>query len=367
MGTPPSATVTMDFSGDSITYAQKRISSTTGFRYLIVGRHRGVNIAAETNGGGESNKAADIDADSCIGDDSGLGTEGEGGLNAWGSNVIGADVTESGVDTNGKEVGLIQMTRRMGLILMTKRYVDVELKFTIGNMSFNEDDGYTSSYSLQSRCICDGECVTKAFRFNLKIDIYDPKFKIAMVFKDATEFQDPVRVHAVLWQKDINSFKIDHKRVRARSQYYRIRKKINDMLNGDFKDRYYVRHMYNNFKKDHPRQTLKDRIWNIAKALNVNQCKCLMEKVKEIYEGTHKWTTDVLPRHWSRSQFRTSPKCDIFLNNMCESFNAAIPEARSKPLLAIMESLRIYLMKRMQSKKDDISRWNVQVCPKILD
>ncbi|KAG8365070.1 hypothetical protein BUALT_Bualt18G0065900 [Buddleja alternifolia] len=134
----------------------------------------------------------------------------------------------------------------------------------------------------------------------------------------------------------------------------------------DIEHRYCVRHMNNNFKKDHPGKSIKDRMWNIAKASTINQFNFFMVKVKEIDEGAHMWMANVFPRRWSRSHFRTSPKCGILLNNMCESFNSAILEAKSKPLLAMMESLRIYLMKKMQSKRNAMSRWNVQICPKIL-
>ncbi|KAG8383967.1 hypothetical protein BUALT_Bualt04G0068900 [Buddleja alternifolia] len=134
----------------------------------------------------------------------------------------------------------------------------------------------------------------------------------------------------------------------------------------DIEHRYCVMHMYNNFKKEHPGLALKDRLWNVARATTVNQFKFQMASLKEFDEGAHNWLTDVLPRHWSRSHFRTFPKCDILLNNICESFNAAILEARNKPLLSTMECIRVYLMKRMLAKRECLSRWNIQVCPKIL-
>ncbi|KAG8364628.1 hypothetical protein BUALT_Bualt18G0017200 [Buddleja alternifolia] len=205
------------------------------------------------------------------------------------------------------------------------------------------------------------------------------------------------------------------------SQYYRTKKKVNDMLNGQYKDqyarlwdyseeikrsnpnstmvfktyvdsetgedkfqrqkgllpalyellpdiehRYCVMHMYNNFKKEHPGLALKDRLWKVARATTVNQFKFQMASLKEFDEGAHNWLADVLPRHWSRSHFRTFPKGDILLNNICESFNAAILEARNKPLLSMMECIRVYLMKRMEAKRECLSRWNIQMCPKIL-
>ncbi|KAG8377440.1 hypothetical protein BUALT_Bualt08G0033100 [Buddleja alternifolia] len=124
--------------------------------------------------------------------------------------------------------------------------------------------------------------------------------------------------------------------------------------------------MYDNFKKKHPGLSLKDRMWNVARATTVNQFKFQMVAFKEVDEDAHNWLAEVLPRHWSRSHFRTFPKCDILLNNICESFNAAILEARNKPLLSMVESIRVYLMKRLQSKRNYMSRWKEMVSPKVL-
>ncbi|KAL0461917.1 UNVERIFIED_CONTAM: hypothetical protein Slati_0079300 [Sesamum latifolium] len=116
--------------------------------------------------------------------------------------------------------------------------------------------------------------------------------------------------------------------------------------------RFCVRYMYNNFKKIHSRLALKDRVWKLAKASTVNRFKAEMKSLKNFNEATHGWLSELNPRHWSRSHFRTYPKCDILLNNLCESFNSTILEARNKPLLGMLETIRIYLQKRLQSKRD---------------
>ncbi|KAG8377443.1 hypothetical protein BUALT_Bualt08G0033400 [Buddleja alternifolia] len=271
---------------------------------------------------------------------------------------------------------------------------------------------------------------TKFIRFNPKADMHDPQFSNGMVFTNAFEFKEAVRSHAVVWQRDIAFVKNDYKRVRAKckgrgchwvalasrmnnSDTFQIRTlnskhkcgrtlsknkfvtsrllsnkyKEDWRLNngwrvGDFQEkgllpalyellpdiehRYCVKHMYDNFKKKHPGLSLKDRMWNVARATTVNQFKFQMVAFKEVDEDAHNWLAEVLPRHWSRSHFRTFPKCDILLNNICESFNAAILEARNKPLLSMVESIRVYLMKRLQSKRNYMSRWKEMVSPKVL-
>ncbi|KAG8369939.1 hypothetical protein BUALT_Bualt14G0065400 [Buddleja alternifolia] len=132
----------------------------------------------------------------------------------------------------------------------------------------------------------------------------------------------------------------------------------------DIEHRFCVRHMYNNFKKQHPRLALKDRLWNLARATTVNQFRFQMDSLKDFDQGEHKWISEVFPKHWSRSNFRPSPKCDILLNNIYERFNAAILEARGKPLLSMVESIRMYLMKRLQSKRQLMEKWTESICPK---
>ncbi|KAG8379804.1 hypothetical protein BUALT_Bualt07G0127400 [Buddleja alternifolia] len=424
----------------------RRTEMESSFTGLLEGTEGGdVNI----DGRGECSKTSDVNID-------------EGGVDIdINDKVGGVDINEEGVvDFNDQESEDDDDTSEGDVFydsdydlsdddMLYDKYIDAGVEFTTGtpkgketmtyvvskgkekDMSFNEDDGYTSSDSLSS----DGEGVTKS-----------------------------IRTHAVVWQRDISFVKNDDKRVKAKCDLNTIGQErrsmiclmeisrtniqarflqgcrpvigvdgchlrgshkgilltavridpnncifpicycvtegedfntwkwflellINDLgiydqqkwtfvldrqkgllpalyeLLPDIEHRYCVRHMYNNFKKEHHGQTLKDRMWNIAKAFTVNQFKFLMEKVKEIDEEAHKWMADVLLRHWSISHFRTSPKCDILLNNMCESFNLAILEARSKPLLSMMEGLRIYLMKRMQAKRDTMLRWELSDIP----
>ena len=42
-----------------------------------------------------------------------------------------------------------------------------------------------------------------------------------------------------------------------------------------------VRHMYNNFKKEHPGLALKDRIWSAARACYESRFASEMESLKE--------------------------------------------------------------------------------------
>lgn len=66
------------------------------------------------------------------------------------------------------------------------------------------------------------------------------------------------------------------------------------------------------------------------------------------------------PSLWYKHAFDGYPKCDTTLNNMCEAFNATILEARDKPIIGMVEWIKVYLMRREQMKNIE-----GRICPKI--
>ncbi|KAG8380435.1 hypothetical protein BUALT_Bualt06G0015000 [Buddleja alternifolia] len=150
----------------------------------------------------------------------------------------------------------------------------------------------------------------------------------------------------------------------SRSQFYRTKNKVNDLLYGKYKDqykriydyceelkgllpalheilpmvehRYCVRHMHNNFKKYHPGLGLKDKLWNLAKATSVAQFSWQMDLLKKVDEGAHQWLSVVPAKHWSKSHFSVYSKEDKDLHT-----------------------------KRLQAKRVEATNWDGPLCPKI--
>ena len=71
------------------------------------------------------------------------------------------------------------------------------------------------------------------------------------------------------------------------------------------------------------------------------------------------------PRFWSRSRFTARPACDTLVNNMSKGFNNTIVDARSKPIISMMEEIWIYLMMRWVSNRKRISTFEGTICPRI--
>ncbi|XP_074362497.1 uncharacterized protein LOC141702785 [Apium graveolens] len=141
---------------------------------------------------------------------------------------------------------------------------------------------------------------------------------------------------------------------------------VDEMLPLD-EHRYCVKHMHNNFKGKFGGRALKDRLWSCARASNVEAFQTNMNYMKEESEGAWKWLTEVPFHHWSRAHFRNDSKCDILLNNMCETFNRCILRAREQGVLVMLEMIREYLMRRLQNKRDEIEGWGPnKLTPKTL-
>ncbi|KAM2845960.1 hypothetical protein COP1_028340 [Malus domestica] len=129
--------------------------------------------------------------------------------------------------------------------------------------------------------------------------------------------------------------------------------------------RWCVRHLYGNFKAIHKGKTLKDLLWSAARAPNHVDFEAEMEKLKSIDGEAYNWLVKRDPDRWARSRFSTRVKCDMLLNNLCETFNSWIVAARDKPILTMLEMIRCNLMKRLCAKRTEISKLQRNVCPKI--
>ncbi|KAL0462069.1 UNVERIFIED_CONTAM: hypothetical protein Slati_0094500 [Sesamum latifolium] len=103
-----------------------------------------------------------------------------------------------------------------------------------------------------------------------------------------------------------------------------------DMLLPYCEHRFCVMHLYNNFKVAHKGLSLKMMLWKAAKATRIVDFEKIMNELRGKDLEAFKWLAKRPAAHWSRSYFRCNAKCDILLNNMCESFNATIVEARDQ-------------------------------------
>lgn len=118
--------------------------------------------------------------------------------------------------------------------------------------------------------------------------------------------------------------------------------------------------MHNNFKSaGHNELALKQRlwaaVWAAVRATTIPTFDVEMDKMLSESHEAYKWLKNRPASNWNRSHFSCNAKCDILLNNLCECFNAAILEVRDKPIVSLLEIIRIYLMFRMARLRE--SKW----------
>ncbi|KAH7863402.1 hypothetical protein Vadar_017045 [Vaccinium darrowii] len=128
----------------------------------------------------------------------------------------------------------------------------------------------------------------------------------------------------------------------------------------------FKRHMYNNFKGEFKGLVLKEILWKAARATTIPAFTKAMEEMHKAEPRAYQWLNERPAIHWSRSHFDTFPTCDILLNNLCESFNSVILSARDKPIISMLERIRIILMETIQKRHFLMSRSTNIVCPKIM-
>ncbi|KAJ4836617.1 hypothetical protein Tsubulata_027541 [Turnera subulata] len=68
---------------------------------------------------------------------------------------------------------------------------------------------------------------------------------------------------------------------------------------------------------------------------------------------------------WARHKMSPRTKCELLLNNLAETFNSLIMETRDKPILTMLEGIRM-LMRRFARKQTWMNKYQLNLCPRIL-
>ncbi|CAL8161782.1 unnamed protein product [Prunus armeniaca] len=138
-----------------------------------------------------------------------------------------------------------------------------------------------------------------------------------------------------------------------------------DALFPHAKHRHCLKHLYGNFYLEHIGLALKHQMKAIARATTMPWFHVEMRKMLKLSKPAHDWLAEKDPRHWSRAYFKSDSKCDMLMNNLCEAFNRSIMDARYKPVLTMLERIRLYIMLLMAGRRIFCEKWHGQVGPRI--
>ncbi|XP_057809035.1 uncharacterized protein LOC131023510 [Salvia miltiorrhiza] len=126
-----------------------------------------------------------------------------------------------------------------------------------------------------------------------------------------------------------------------------------------------ARHIYMNWKKIHKGSTLKSIFWRTVRATTVADFKmALLVMKKESAEAFQDFISRDFHK-FCKAYFSTTPKSDALDNNISETFNGFILNARGKHIIHMCEEIRTSIMSR-QVKKLELVKDSVEgICPNV--
>jgi hypothetical protein len=129
-----------------------------------------------------------------------------------------------------------------------------------------------------------------------------------------------------------------------------------------------ARHIYAVWAKKWRGTELKMQFWTCAKATFEADLDYELKKLNKLGNGSVAELLETPPHTWCRAYFSTRCKCDVVDNNMAETFNAWILEARQKPIISMLEDIRVMVMNRMGEKRRFGSNgWVNHIAPRVMD
>ncbi|GJZ80044.1 multidrug resistance-associated protein 5 [Tanacetum coccineum] len=92
----------------------------------------------------------------------------------------------------------------------------------------------------------------------------------------------------------------------------------------------------------------------------------IMEQIKAANPGAYQYLIDKDPKTWSRAFFEVDRGCEAVENGFSECFNSVLVSVRNKPLLTMLEAIRVIVIERMNTMRKISATWTDDICPSIL-
>ena len=108
--------------------------------------------------------------------------------------------------------------------------------------------------------------------------------------------------------------------------------------------RFCLRHIYSTFKLQFKGLELRDALWKCACASTESEFERNMEYLKCLDEKAWEYLKAIPEQQWTKAHFTKRALSDCLVNNLSESFNSVILLARDKPIISMLEWIRVRLM-----------------------
>ncbi|XP_074290274.1 uncharacterized protein LOC141617004 [Silene latifolia] len=131
--------------------------------------------------------------------------------------------------------------------------------------------------------------------------------------------------------------------------------------------RHCARHIFANWHKSYKGDEMKLLFWSCAKAYNKADFNDALNEMREVDHKAADAFMACNPNLFCRAFISTDTKTDVIVNNMAETFNAYIIEARAKHLIYMLEDIRCSMMERLVWKKTEMQKKSGTVCPRVQE
>ncbi|KAJ9543410.1 hypothetical protein OSB04_023117 [Centaurea solstitialis] len=124
-----------------------------------------------------------------------------------------------------------------------------------------------------------------------------------------------------------------------------------------------ARHIYENFRKNFSGVEFRNMFWRASKASYPLLFQKVMSDLRGANPSAHKYLTERDPKTWSRAFFVLHRGCDSVENGFSECFNSMILKFRDKPIITMLEAIRVLMMERLHKMRRICDSWVDDICP----
>ena len=126
-----------------------------------------------------------------------------------------------------------------------------------------------------------------------------------------------------------------------------------------------ARHIYEGFKKQFSGVEFRSIFWAASKATYPGLFNKIMDRIKKVNPKAYDYLLKKDPKTWSRAYFHLGQNCEAIENGFSECFNSVIMNVKDKPLITMLEAMRVIVLERMNIMRKFCDKWTEDICPNI--
>ncbi|GKE51877.1 pentatricopeptide repeat-containing protein [Tanacetum coccineum] len=124
-----------------------------------------------------------------------------------------------------------------------------------------------------------------------------------------------------------------------------------------------TRYIYEGYQKHYSGVEFRSLFWVTSKASYLGLFNKIMNKIKRANPNVYEYMLKKDHNSWSRAYFHID--CEAVENDFSERFNSVILSVGNKPLITMLEAIRVIVLERMNTMRRVYDTWTEDICPNI--